>query len=243
MADDINIGQITEVLNDKADNTSVVHNTGNETIYGNKTLKQNLAWSYDTLDLSTVQDSGSWHTWSQVYDKNGVRASYIETSHQSNGAVQQQFGVQKTIDGTRYSAFLRVRVDSDKTQHYELGTSPESGSNGTDIATTAFVKSVLSGNNVGLATFSKAQNGYYKFNNGLIIQWGELAVDSSGRYTVNFPTAFTSTNYTITAIGVSAGKITTYAYVQYGEKTTTYVQLATTADATHNGVRWMAIGY
>lgn len=90
---------------------------------------------------------------------------------------------------------------------------------------------------------SLAQNGYVKFNNGLIVQWGELAADSSGRYTVNFPTAFTSTNYTITAIGVSAGKITTYAYVQYGDKTTTYVQLATTADATHNGVRWMAIGY
>ena len=38
MSDDINIGQITEVLNDKADDVSVVHKTGDETIGGNKTF-------------------------------------------------------------------------------------------------------------------------------------------------------------------------------------------------------------
>lgn len=119
--------------------SNAVHKTGNETIDGKKTFKQNLALSYDSLDLSTVQESGSWHTWCQVFDKNGVRASYIETAHKADGTVQQQMGVQKPIDGTKYGAFFRMYIDANKKQHYELAASPESGSNGTDVATTKWV--------------------------------------------------------------------------------------------------------
>ncbi len=65
---------------------------------------------------------------------------------------------------------------------------PETSDNSTKGATTAFVKSLLSSNG-GLATWSQNANGYYKFSNGLIVQWG-YASNSP----VTFPTAFTSSS-------------------------------------------------
>lgn len=45
----------------------------------------------------------------------------------------------------------------------------------------------------------KVQNGYFKFNNGLIIQWGRTPTMSSQDKTVTLPTAFTSSNYSVVA--------------------------------------------
>lgn len=54
-------------------------------------------------------------------------------------------------------------------------TAPTAASttNNTQIATTAFVKSLVgAANNGGIIAASLAQNGYVKFANGLILQWG-----------------------------------------------------------------------
>ena len=44
-------------------------------------------------------------------------------------------------------------------------------------------------------TVSLGQNGYAKFNNGLLIQWGYSAGTSSAAQTVYMPTSFYDTNY------------------------------------------------
>lgn len=92
------------------------------------------------------------------------------------------------------------------------------------------------------ATVSKSQNGYIKFSNGIIIQWGQVSAGSgSGDNTVTLPTAFTTTNYSVTAqfIG-NPGQI-----YQNGCHT-----LTTTSFKIHSyggnvtGVKkWIAIGY
>lgn len=60
-----------------------------------------------------------------------------------------------------------------------------------DIDLSQYAKSDLSN----AMTVSLDQNGYAKFNNGLLIQWGYSAGTSSAAQTVYMPTSFYNTNY------------------------------------------------
>lgn len=117
---------------------------------------------------------------------------------------------------------------------------PTATDNSTRIATTAFVKSVLSGSGRGLATISKEQNGYCKFTNGLIIQWGFSA--SFGTDTViTFPTPFSSgTSFTVIATPRSSAA---YEYPTY-IKTQTATNFTGRRNDTNKPItQWLAIGY
>ena len=64
--------------------------------------------------------------------------------------------------------------------------------NNTQLATTAFVHSLAGAvNNGGIVAQSLGQNGYVKFANGLILQWGRAEVSRS-QYTVVFPISYTT---------------------------------------------------
>ena len=116
-----------------------------------------------------------------------------------------------------------------------------SSTNSTQIATTAFVKSVLSSSGNGLATFSKAANGYYKFNNGLIIQWG-LTEQKDGVIVVTFPVPFTG-QYTYAVTATLDGKSSSAASVQARTNTTFSVDPATGHSSANKRAAWIAIGY
>lgn len=116
---------------------------------------------------------------------------------------------------------------------------PSSSDNSTKGATTAFVKSVLSSSGNGLATYSKSADGYYKFDNGLIIQWGQTASGSST--TVTLPTAFTSTNYVV-SVGFETSSGENYA-AGYDSKTITGFKIHTSGGAASRSKSWIAIGY
>lgn len=67
------------------------------------------------------------------------------------------------------------------------------------------ITSIMNNSGSGLATFSKNQNGYYKFNNSLRIQWGYVS-PSASTGTVTFPTAFSSaTSYGVSFMCVDKG--------------------------------------
>ena len=118
-----------------------------------------------------------------------------------------------------------------------------SSTNSTQIATTAFVKSVLSSSGNGLATFSKAQNGYYKFSNGLIIQWG-VATGTADNRTVTLPTAFTSTNYMVSAMPFTSGVTESFYSISVDSgRTTTSMVLRAAGTAKNAMWCWIAIGY
>lgn len=66
--------------------------------------------------------------------------------------------------------------------------------NNTQLATTAFVHALAGAeNNGGIVAALLEQNGYVKFSNGLILQWGyRAAINSYGYSWVTFPIAFAS---------------------------------------------------
>lgn len=75
-------------------------------------------------------------------------------------------------------------------------TTPASSDNSTSIATTAFVKALIgAANNGGIVSANLAQNGYVKFANGFILQWGLTASSATG--TQPLPISFSTTNYAI----------------------------------------------
>ena len=85
---------------------------------------------------------------------------------------------------------------------------------------------------------SLSGNGYVKFNHGLIIQWGTAG--ESNPVNLTFPTPFTSTNYSITAIQTNGSANTSDVYVKNKSVTgCTLTQYATKSV----GYSWIAIGY
>ena len=71
-------------------------------------------------------------------------------------------------------------------------TTPASSDNSTRIATTAFVKALVgAANNGGIVSANLAQNGYVKFANGFILQWGQAKAIGSVR-TKEFAITFSS---------------------------------------------------
>lgn len=119
--------------------SNAVHKTGNETISGTKSFTGNIIYKKD-IDQSVLPTSSQYYTWSTVQDKNGKYLSYIETTYLATGDVSQAFGARREdSNGTKHTASITVKVNSDFTKSYRLSESPASTSNGTDIATTAWV--------------------------------------------------------------------------------------------------------
>ena len=78
---------------------------------------------------------------------------------------------------------------------------PTSGDDSTKLATTAFVQDAVSGAG-GIIAESLAQNGYVKFKDGLIVQWGRSnATGLVGTVGVTFPISFPSACYSVTTSG------------------------------------------
>ena len=51
---------------------------------------------------------------------------------------------------------------------------------------------ITSGGSGGIDIYSLTPNGYIKFSNGLIIQWGSCSMPSTGEYTFTYPIKFPS---------------------------------------------------
>ena len=82
---------------------------------------------------------------------------------------------------------------------------PATSDNSTKIATTAFVRNLINqfktdGTLGGIIGGSLTQNGWVKYSNGLILQWGKLTKTSWDTFSGNFPIAF---NICYAAIGVA----------------------------------------
>ena len=91
----------------------------------------------------------------------------------------------------------KANINSPALTGTPTSTTPASSDNSTRIATTAFVKALVgAANNGGIVSANLAQNGYVKFANGFILQWGYIYLDSNGTATFSIP--FANTNYTLT---------------------------------------------
>ena len=125
-------------------------------------------------------------------------------------------------------------------------TAPTQGTsdNSTKIATTAFVRNLINqfkndGTLGGIVGGSLTQNGWVKFSNGLILQWGKAV--GTNISVVNFPIAFTSTPY--------VGYLTRTASGNSGNNTVIVRNITTTQlygefayGGADKGVYWLVIG-
>ena len=121
------------------------------------------------------------------------------------------------------------------------------GTNTLQIANTAFVQAAITSGGGGIVAASLAENGYVKFANGLILQWGYKAgrITKDGSVDVIFPIAFPqsafhlSSTYIVTNAtnDVGSGCVLKSNYTQ---TQATFIQ--DTYSGTGTGLFWLALG-
>lgn len=112
--------------------------------------------------------------------------------------------------------------------------------NNTQLATTAFVQALVGAvNNGGIVAQSLGPNGFVKFANGLILQWGLADNQHSGGYaqeTISFPIPFSTSCYGV--IGNTFGNgASSYGYSIYNKSNNSFVVFKGVAQFV-----WMALG-
>jgi hypothetical protein len=222
----------TTELNLKANDTDVVHKTGDENYTGLKTNIITLNLNERTytnsnpiqtnIDATTTQSFYHDLYTDIIRDINGNYLSWNTTTIGTNKSVNKQISARcKNTDNT-----------GNITSAIQVCASP----NGSTWATAP--ASDINGSIVTTVNKSKAANGYFRLGNGLIIQWGHVAAASGDTKTVTFSTAFSNTNYYVHSnINRSGSTGSGWGYVT--SKTTTNCKLTTSSDA----VDWIAIGY
>ena len=208
-----------------ANNLVISGGTSAHIKYGGGDVDENTAISQNKVNLLI----GSWYS-------TGFR-DLCSTGNPIRVAINHRNGNIKTTgnviaNGAMYSA------------------TPGTGDNSTRVATTAFVQSLINSlkGSIGGAIVASnlAQNGYVKFSNGLILQWGTF---SSGRQpyptdssTFNFPITFSNSCYQ-TIVSANDGGIYTASWTN--SQLTIYVKNYNNVDKDNvyiNTVRYWAIG-
>ena len=90
------------------------------------------------------------------------------------------------------------------------------------------------------ATYTSGNNGYIKYSNGFIDQWGFVYPKTSASVTVTYPTAFTTTNYNIQISEHWSGNHA--ENIKQGSRTTSSFIL-NSGSGSNFGVFWRACGY
>lgn len=216
-----------------ADAQDIVRKTG-DTMTGDLTiLKSNATFftrnpNIDITD-STAPTSTIINGRVLFTDKDYEWVGYAQSTTNASNQMSTGLGVRRSIDGTLKSGGIAISMNASGTL---WATAPASAIAGS-ICTTAAI--------------SKAANGYVKFGNGIIIQWGTLGVTGGNNYKITFPTAFTSTNYRVTANWWSSGAVNFDDILMINTKAVAscYIYAGETGagGAQSLNANWIAIGY
>ena len=172
-----------------------------------------------------------------IQDKNNESVGVFETYKDSNNTIVTRINT-RGANGTWASANMGLAVNSSGTA-YTFAPTPATNDRSTKIATTAFVGNVLG--SALSATVSKTNNGYIKFSNGIIIQWGgSSAENAKSDITVTFPKSFTATPRL--ACVRSSGSDTTLE-TQFWVRKITSTNFKWYTSPTVTGITYIAIGY
>ena len=185
--------------------------SGEQTIPGNKTFTGNTTFNSLkingeiikklNIDVSSIPDNSLYITPFSVSNSELSLYAYQQIAYRKNKILGNSYGLRRTVNGTNVFNGIEFNTDESGNTSATISNTPSLNSNDTSIATTAFVKSVLSSSGNGLASLiSNANGNAIKFANGLTIQWGSY--EQTGNNSVTFPTAFNSTNYTISICGL-----------------------------------------
>lgn len=165
------------------------------------------------ISMGTAPSSNIYFPVVEHQDKNNTRKSRVESFFKTDGS----HGIQLSEKhGSNYSAV---------TTGFDANGNPYTYAPHCNITNGIVTQ----------AGISKSGNGYMKFGNGIIMQWGQASV-SSNKATVTFPTAFSgSFKVTVTPYSTSTGAQNN-AVITALSKTTLTVYCEQT-------FQWLAIGY
>lgn len=178
--------------------------------------------------------------WSVDNADQSLRA-YQQLAYFTGGIIQNSVGLRRSVNGTSVFNSIDLQIDKDGNKSVNVVTPPTT-SNSTNIATTAFVKSVLSSNGNGLATLiSNANGNAIKFTNGLIMQWGESQASGS-KMTITLPTPFTSgDSYQVFTQFIDNTQSANPTYIQ--DQTATTFKWDRYGGISNFKISWLAIGF
>jgi hypothetical protein len=169
-------------------------------------------------------------------DTNGILNSSIRTGYRADGTIDTIIYTGKA--GNAKPFIFRMTYDGTPVM---LGQTPHVSASGVEVPTAAWVRNQLSSSGHALATVSKGTNGYIKFTNGLIIQWGESQANQS-KMTVTLPTAFTSgDSYQVFTQFIDGNQSANCSYIQ--DQTATSFKWDRYGGISQFKVSWLAIGY
>lgn len=120
-ADIVGKAYVTDALiQSKANNSEVVHITGDEDIYDLKQFHDNTAIKNDALD-NTVAQSSYQERLLVFYDKNNVRIGSLGTSNAADSTVVRNFiAASKIINGSYQYSVIAAFIDEDGNKWCEL---------------------------------------------------------------------------------------------------------------------------
>lgn len=122
----------------------------------------------------------------------------------------------------------------------------EAGTNNTKFMTPLRVAQALAANNGGIVSANLAQNGYVKFANGLILQWGYNSANLlAGNIVITFPTAYSKSVFSVVGVPTAAlgsGDLAAYSITSVSQNNFTVVGDALTNGVKTSHIRWISVG-
>lgn len=193
--------------------------------YGGGDVDENTAISQNKVNLLI----GSWYSTGFRDLCSSGTPIRVAINHR-NGNIKTTGNV--TANGAMYSA------------------TPGTSDNSTRVATTAFVQSLINSlkGSIGGAIVASnlAQNGYVKFSNGLILQWGlSNDIRTTTGTTISLPISFSNSAYiglVTICRGNSLSRGVLSSYISNLTTTNFYLYFDKTGDDTTNKIYWFVIG-
>ena len=220
---------VASAISGKADDSAVVHKTGDETITGIKTFDNNLIRMNNNITKGTNPSSKTYNA-VEFTDKNGYgsmnRVGLIETSIETSGLVSTYIASYKYENNSTDFAYIAIKYP---TTGNPYALAPASDVNGSIVTT---------------VTKTKNGNGGFKFGNGLIINFGHISSTnwSSNTYDVVYSIPFT-TYGRIGFCRTSAATTTNDGGDYYARNPTTTGFNAYRTVTNTASIDWVAIGY
>lgn len=226
---------------------NVVHLSGTETITGSKTFTSYINEQRANPEahfINTMVTTGT----APEYDQT-CWVRFTDTNDRTMGAVNYRY--LKNTKGS-YLALRAIKSNaSSDTDYADLGVSyPASGN--PYASAPHLVGTIDNQTNGGIVTQvsnSRSSNGYFKFGNGMIVQWGKtgnLNNNASSPTSTTFPTPFASSNYKV-ILTVDNGTSVSNEYGLYvvGKTTTAFTAIARGYEggSINKPAAYIAIGY
>lgn len=237
-------GGVYTSLSSKATNSDVVHLAGEETITGQKTIANDVALGLG----STATISGNSGGDIFIKGRNINADLALADAFKINGVSTSEYrDIQfYSSDNGHRVASIRAMLSSDGnvcTAVYGVNNVDNAAPNGIVLRRTSSgiwataPSSDITDSIVTTTGINKSTNGYVKFGNGIILQWGTIAAGATSG-TVSFPTAFSNTNFSVAAANYynsGSGTLGTYDYT-----TTGFTYYRSRSDFS---IKYIAIGY